>query len=296
MNKCPFNSLDYLSGLSNIGIPESNKAGNLTILRRRIPGTKLYDGIGPWPYFWVSHQDDINALHDDFSDLVSLTIITQPGLIPQRHIEDVSLFKQHFVYDPGLPTPKLSKRANARLAKADKYGIFEQIFDFNEKLEIYSHYQILLKNRNLSDGFFDMPAQHFISLAKLENALFFRVRNDYGIGAMACAVLIGDILQILHTITTPFGLTWNASYLLMHNLQITARNYNIRMLTGGMPTGGSNGLLIFKSRWSNALCPVYMLRIINDRNNYNHLSKGVSSSSTFFPSYRTPQIEVQTQQ
>ena len=138
-------------------------------------------------------------------------------------------------------------------------------------MKLPSIYEALKVRRGLTGTFVDFPLRHFETIADIENGVFFRATNSAGVGAMACGVLYRDMLQILHTAISQDGLRWNASYLLMHGLQSFARDKGVRLLTGGMPAGGSEGLRIFKQRWANRFEPVYLLRIINDRASYTAL-------------------------
>jgi hypothetical protein len=283
---CPFNSVFYTSGLGSIGEPEPDHSGRLSLLRRSIAGTALFDGMGSWPYQWIGGPEDIDCLYEDFRHLVSVTVVTQPGYVPRGRGEDAVLLKQHFVYDPALPTPPLSARAQARLDRCADIARFECATDSARCARMTQMYEQLMIRRGLRGSYVDFPACHFEVIAALPCGLFFQVRGDDGVGAMCCGVRFGDMLQILHTASSPEGLRWDASYLLMAGLQAYAREHGVRVLTGGMPTGGSEGLRIFKQRWSNRFEPAFLLRIINNPTEYAALSRGCATS--FFPAYRAP--------
>lgn len=286
---CPFSSIDYLQGLSNIGIVDKHPSLPFAVLKRKIPGTCYADGIGPWPYRWISKESDIDIFKEGFRHLVSLCVVTQPGWEPSSALAkkvNIQPLKDHFVFDPSKPTPKLSRRAANRLRTADQIGIFELVAFQDEQLIIADLYEQLKINRNLIGGFFDMPMNHFASIARLPNAVFFRVRDSYDLGAMACGVIIKDFLQILHLVPTAYGLTWNASYLMMYGLQNYVRQNNIFLLTGGMPTSGAKGLSIFKNRWANTFLSVKMLCIVNDQATTTKLEHKYGYHSNYFPNYR----------
>ncbi len=284
---CPFSSPDYLGGLANLGEVEVHPAHPVAVLRRPIPGTARFDGVGPWPYRWINGPEDVEALFEGFRHLVTLTVVTQPGWEPPEEGGlNVRLLKQHFVYDPGLPTPELSRRGRRRLRKAERIGNFDVVTDPEGRLAIAELYERLKVRRSLLGGFFDMPREHFTTIAALPGAVFFRVGNPPDIGAMACGLVIGDFLQVLHMVTTESGLTWNASYLLMKGLQDEARARGLRLLTGGMPATGADGLRAFKERWANASLPVHLLCIVNDAEAYAVLSGARRPQTPFFPAYR----------
>jgi hypothetical protein len=283
---CPFNTESYASGLSNIGAPEVHQTGRLCILRRPISETPLFDGMGPWPYLWIDDPDGIDALYEGFRHLLTVTVVTQPGYLPAARGDDAILLKQHFVYDPAFPTPILSKRARSRLSRSEAIGSFEIVTDFSPRMVMREMYESLRIRRALSGPFFDFPAHHFEVLAGLESAVFFRVTSSAGVSAMACGVVFGGALHLLHTAISDDGLRWSASYLLMHGLQSFSRRHGLRLLTGGVPAGAPEGVRTFKARWANRFEPVYLLRIINDRASYAALCSGRSAVTSFFPAYR----------
>jgi hypothetical protein len=285
---CPFNSVFYTSGLSSIGAPEPHHSGRLSLLRRPIEGTALFDGMGSWPYQWIDGPEDIDCLYEDFRHLVSVTVVTQPGYVPRGRGEDAVLLKQHYVYDPALPAPALSARAQARLNRCADIATFECATDSARCARMTEMYEQLMIRRGLRGSYVDFPARHFEVIDTLPCGLFFQVRGDVGVGAMCCGVRFGDMLQILHTASSPEGLRWDASYLLMAGLQAYARENGVRLLTGGMPSGGSEGLRIFKQRWSNRFEPAYLLRIVNNPAQYAALSAANASATSFFPAYRAP--------
>jgi hypothetical protein len=284
----PFGGIGYMSGLRHIGEPEPSRTGLFSILRRRIAQSGLSDGMGPWPYLWIEGPQDMASLYNDFRHLVSITAVTQPGFVPGLPEADMTLLKQHFVYDPRLPRPPLSRRAGLRLSRTLMTSFCRLVTDEGRLARMTAMYEGLKARRHLFGGHFDFPAQHFESLHRMENAVFVEVGDASGIGAAACGVLFQGILQILHTVTSEHGLRWDASYRLMAGLQDYADEHQVRLLTGGLPDGGSPGLLAFKKRWSNSVAPVYLLKIINDRAAYAALCRDSPERSGYFPLYRAP--------
>lgn len=283
---CPFNTLGYVAGLSHIGQPERNRAGTFHILRRLIPNSPLFDGMGPWPYLWIEDAATLAALRDDFRHFVSITVVAQPGFVPAVPFGEATLLKQHFVYDPRLPRPALSARARSRLRRAERVSDFRIVTDAGRQARMMTMYEGVKARRGLAGGYFDFAAQHFDSIHRLEAAVFFEVGNTAGIGAMACGVRFQDMVQILHIASSEAGLSWDASYRLMSGLQDYADDRRLRLFTGGMPETGSSGLLTFKTRWSNSFEPVYLVRITNDRARYAALCNERAGDTDYFPRYR----------
>jgi hypothetical protein len=285
---CPFHADTYIKGLSTIGSPKPHISGHFYLLKRSIEGTPYVDGVGPWPYLHIENKSMLDALKDDFQDLVTLTVVTQPGFIPRGSGLDPVFLKDHYVFDPKRPIPRLSSRARKRLAKVEQRAIFEQVFEHEDQLAFTPLYRDLIQRRGLKETYIDFSLEHFASIAALSDGIFFRVRDDATIGAMACGVVFGDVLQILHMVFTPEGLGWNASYLLMKGLQDYALAHQLRLMTGGMPAGASEGLRIFKARWANHMEPVYLLRRINALPTYQALCAQRGMHPSYFPAYRGP--------
>ncbi|WP_132032189.1 hypothetical protein [Aquabacter spiritensis] len=282
---CPFNRLDYARSLRHVGAAQAHPVRPLVLLRRPIGTTGRHDGISPWPYLWLE-DGDVDALRSHFDDLVAIPVVAQPGYVPPAGVDHV-LLKHHFVYDPALPTPPLSPRAHRRLEACARRACFERVVDREARMAIAGLYAGLAARRGLVGGFFDMGADHFAVLADLTDSVFVRVRAGERVGAMACGVVFGGMLQILHTVPSQDGLTWNASYLLMHGLQAMARAEGLRLFLGGLPDGAAAGLDVFKSRWTNARVPVHLIRIVNDPAAYAALA-GTAATRGYFPAYRDP--------
>lgn len=248
--------------------------------------------MGSWPYLWIESDTDIAALRHDFSHLVTVTAVTQPGYVPSAGANAVFL-KDHFVFDPLLPVPDLSPRARSRLRGAEAVGVFELVTDTAARLMMTEIYAGVRDRRNLTGGLFDVRPDHFAVIAGLDQSVFFRVSRNGETGAMACGVAFDGWLQILHTAMSPDGLKWNASYLLMRGLQEHAASRGVKLLTGGMPDAGTPGLRIFKSRWSNTFLPVHLVRLVNDADAYASLS-APHEAARYFPAYRAPRPAART--
>lgn len=285
-DKCPFHNKEYVSALYNLGHPEPSCSEDFLLLKRNIPNTHLSDGLGPWPYLYVDNPNFEKALKYEFSHLLSITAVTQPGYKPLRDDLNAVFLKEHYSFDPNLPRPALSKRARKRLLKVENTADFEVITDDIEKLSFVNHYRDLIIRRNLIGAYIDFPIEHFKSIINSPNGIFFRVRKNSEVGGLACGVIFRGMLQILHMVFPAAGLKWNASYLMMKSLQDYACKHGLRMLTGGMPDCAPEGLRIFKSRWANVMEPVYLLRVMNQREAYKSLCAKRPSNLSYFPAYR----------
>lgn len=284
---CPFNGPAYARGLTHLGSPRWGPRSGVTILCRTTPDGSKRDGVSPWPYLWLSGGARIAALRRDFSDLVSVAAVCQPGFIPPLGESDPVLLKQHYVYDPSAPVRPLSRRAQRRLDTCRERATFEMVSDPAQHRRIIPLYRKLVERRGLYGGYFDIGQAHFDSILALPDAVVVQVRSGTAIGAMACGVRFGDRLQILHLVPSDLGLTWDASYLLMAGLQEIARREHLQLHLGGLPATARPGLRTFKERWSNRTEPVFMLRIVNDADAYAALCSA-RRPSDYFSAYRSP--------
>jgi hypothetical protein len=282
---CPFNRVDYVSGLTHLGQVELRPSAPAAILRRPISGSRHFDGLGPWPYMWIYGTRQVEDLYEAFRDLVTLTVITQPGHRPVCRDDDAVLFKEHFIFDPSLQLPEFSKRVRKQVRRGLEASEFDVVTDFKQRLDMASLYEELKSRRRLAGGFFDFPRVHFETVASLREAVFFRVRNSGRVDAMACGVVFGEWIQLLHIVISDAGLRGSASYALMFGLLEYAKTHRRWLCMGGIPRHGDEGLLRFKVRWSNRRAPVFLVRIVNDTSAYAKLIRGRTQSG-YFPAYR----------
>ena len=280
---CPFNSASYAAGLADLGSVEVSPSAPAAMLRRSVPGTPLFDGLAPWPYIWIESPDRVTALAEAFRHLLSVTVVTQPGFRPA--CEAAAYFKDHYLYDPSRAFPALSKKTRDHLRRAEQMCAFDVVTGFDERMAIAGLYDELRRRRGLAGNFFDFPRIHFETVARLDGAVFFRVRNGHEVCAMACGFAFGDRIQLLHIAITDAGLRQDASYCLMNSMLEFARSERRLLCMGGLPRYGDEGLLRFKTRWSNRQEPVFLLRIVNDRAAYAELVRG-REDERYFPAYR----------
>jgi len=165
---CPFNSPIYLSGLAHLGSVEFPPAAPAPILRRPVPGTFRCDGLGSWPYLWIDSADEISALSDAYSHLLTLTVVTQPGF--RLAHESAAYFKDHYFYDPSRAFPALSKKARDHLRRAEQICAFDVVTSFDERMPIAGLYDELRRRRGLAGTFFDFPRIHFETVEQVVGA------------------------------------------------------------------------------------------------------------------------------
>lgn len=125
---CPFNTAVYLSCLDHLGEVDARPSAPSALLRRPIPGSLRFDGLGPWPYMWLDRPQQIAELSEAYGDLVTLTTVTQPGFQPGG-VGDAVYLKDHYLYDPSCRFPTLSRSARDHLRRAEHIYTFDMVAD-----------------------------------------------------------------------------------------------------------------------------------------------------------------------
>ena len=283
---CPFNSRSYVASLSHLGEVAWRPSSPAAIIRRPVPRSDAFDGLGPWPYLWVNDPSDVETLRDAFADFLTLTFVTQPGFRPHSQDSDALHLKDHFIYDPALPFPEFSKRTLKHLRRSAESWEFDVVTGFEDRLVLQTLYDGLKERRGLAGGFFDFANVHFETLARMKEAVFFSARDQAGVEAVVCAIAFGEWIVMFHNAATERGLRSDVSYFLMNAILAFAKRENKKLILGGIPRGANDGLSRFKARWSNRSEPVFLHRIVNDRAAYNKLVRW-DQSSGYFPAYRS---------
>jgi hypothetical protein len=283
----PLNSLEYASGLTHLGRAVARAGSPSAILVRKIPKSILEDGMGPWPYTWINARSELISLQQIYHELVTITLVTQPGYIPVLEETDAIYLKDHFLYDPTLPHPTFRKRTRKHLRRASGEWEFELTSRHEDGILMYVIYQDLKRRRSLSGGFFDFPRSHFERLATLRGALFFRASDQFGVAAMACSVEHAGWIQMIHFVISDRGLRSDVAYFLMEEILNYAKSEMKIVNLGGTPSGFAHGVERFKARWSNRREPVFLHRIVNSPETYEELAS-TTKSHNYFPSYRSP--------
>lgn len=287
---CPFNTLEYSTGLSNLGIPIPHHSGKFHLIKRAIPCSKqLFDGFAGVPYIWIEDQEELRWISEDFNDLVSITLVTQPGFIPDAKLVDNQILKNHFIFDPNEKRTELSSRARRKLEKCRSEALFTILDCPTEKMKIEGFYRSLQLKKNMVSHFENFPRSHFEFMAHSESGIFFETKNHTGTGSMACGIIYKNWLQLMHTVTTDAGLTWNSSYFLMDEILNYCEQNQLTLSMGGLPQKHTAGLEKFKMRWSNKFLPVFMTKVINQPQKYEELSEKTQKGTAYFPSYRAEQ-------
>jgi hypothetical protein len=281
----PFHARRYLSGFPHVGAASFRADAPAGVIRRAVPGSDLFDGLGPWPYFRSRDRGDIAALAAAFPDLVTIAVITQPGFRPAG--DEGTLLKEHFLFDPDLPPPPLSRRARQRIRAAGQAWQVDCPAGEAERMELGALYRQVARRRDFAGGFFDFPPAHFAALAGLDGMVYFRIGKDGEAAGMACGALFEWELHLLHIAIADRALPENVSYPLMQAILDYCRERKVVLMMGGTPRTDGDGIARFKRRWTNRTAPVHLTRIVNRPDAYAALCRDRPASG-YFPAYRDP--------
>lgn len=253
-----------------------------SVIINPIQNTEYVDGRTPWPYVKINFTESFDLLKNH-EDLISLVGVTAPSEKPPFTSADFVFFKNHFIYDPSLPAPILSKKSRTNLKSGIKIWAPEENKNTETKLAFISLYQDLVARRNLADTSFNFQLEHFNKLFELPEITLFGVSNQGAWGSIACAARYLDEIHLLHIVNSNDGLRSNASYVLMDYLINYCFNQGITLFLGGVPAGDDGGVLRFKERWSNTTRASWLMRLILKPDLYRKLE---IPGNSFFPSYR----------
>ncbi len=279
----PFHRAEYVSTYPGpISLPEGAPC---PVRLREIPGSEFRDGELPWPYVWLPEEEGA-GLSDLHPGLVTLTGVLAPSPDPPwGDHPDLVRLKDHFLHDPGLPSPELGKRSRAHLSagrRVWRFAVAEGPQDWRDCARLYRD---LVARRGLGGGRFDFGEEHFSGLSRLPGFHLFGVRGEAGWGAMACGARHLGELHLLHLVVGDRGLRTDASYVLLDGLLAWTRELGLWLFLGGAPAGDDGGVERFKRRWSNRVWPSWLLRRVIRPEVYRELPV---RDPGFFPAYRGP--------
>jgi hypothetical protein len=275
----------YVQSLFEVGSPVRLERAGAWVLRRRIPGTDLFDFMGAYPLLccesWSGLAADVAVL-----DGISFTGVTDP-LAPEGALYGRP-FKTHFLArlddDPGsFVHPNHRRKARRALERCT--------VDLESPSEFLEEWAGLYGHLSDKHGITDLRTFSYSSfelLLQVPGLLPFVARRE-GVAVAAILVLVDGDRAYYHLgasssdgyeIGASFGLFWKA----MEHL----RGTGVRVLCLGSSAGlsdKSDGLSRFKAGWSNDEAPSFLITRILDRDAYDSLSQGRGEG--YFPAYRS---------
>jgi hypothetical protein len=289
----------YAQSLAEYGIPIELPTSQGWILKRPVPGTKVFDGMGCYPIFscqnWSALEMDIEGIA---SQLVCLSLITDPfGRYNQQDllkifIDVVKPYKKHFVIDL-RQTPRNfvvahhQRNVHKALRMVTVEVCVEPIKYLNDWISLYND---LIERHHIS-GMTKFSAKTFAKQLSVPGVVAFRAHvNEKTIGILLWYVQgttgyyhLGAYSSEGYKLKASFALFWSA-------LDYFA-NTGLEWLSLGAGAGTqvnvNDGLTRFKQGWSTGVKTVYLCGRIFDRKKYQEIIETKNIPHTnFFPAYR----------
>ena len=287
----------YAQSFTNIGEPLFLPRCKGWLIKRQIPGTFLYDAMGPYPLFfcedWQSLIDDLKALADQ---LISVSFVIGPfSEIPiktfMEYFDQFYVYKEHYIYDTNLSlTETISKYRirDARRALRNLTVEHKVSPDINlvEWTNLYNH---LIKRHNIT-GIRSFSKDCFAKQLAIPNTHYFRaLLKDEIVGGniffIQRNVAYGHLLAL-----TPLGYKLGASHAIKW-IAIQDLSNIVRWINFGGGTSRKSeqttGLDQFKQSWTNTKKETHFCGKIFHNEIYHHLARinGLEDRN-WFPSYR----------
>lgn len=286
----------YAQSFSEIGEPMYLPNAKGWLIKRKIPGTPYYDGMGCYPIFtcksWDGLKEDLNNLK---KDLISVALVTDPFAENKfDHFKEIFpicyTFKHHYITNLQQPTDDfISKKTRKHVRRALREISIEHCKTPLEFLtEWHFLYEGLIKRHNISDirTFSFQCFEKQLSVPGIE--MFLARLGDLVVGAELFYIMNNVVYAHLVALSK-IGYQCNASYALdWEAIQHFAGKFHYLDHGSGSGLGQKeDGLTFYKNRWSTEERPVYFCGIILDSRLYSDITYSPEVESTdYFPAYR----------
>lgn len=293
----------YVQSLNEFGEPLKLPASAGWVLKRSIPGTSQFDGMGCYPIFSC---DNWSGLGKDFdmisSQLVSISLVTDPfGKYTQeellRYFKDIARpFKEHYVIDLRQnPKEFVTAHHQRNVRKAIKSVEVEICTEPAQFLDEWcSLYDILIERHNIT-GITKFSRESFAKQLIVPGITVFRAIIDSVTVGMLLWYKQGDIGYYHLGAYSAVGYRLNASFALFWTLIEYFADSGFKWLSlgagAGLKSDGQDGLTRFKRGWSTDTRTAYFCGRIFDREKYQEIVETSNAPLTdFFPAYRLGEV------
>jgi hypothetical protein len=296
-----YGSAEYASSLAHLGVPLWLPNAEGWLIRREIPGSRLFDAIGCYPLFSCRSWE---RLHFDLSrlgDVVSVSAVIDPlaadragAALSAAFPDMLMLYKQHFLVDlqsdwaRGIPRNH-QRNTEASLSQLVVRRCSDPSAELNGWCDLYS----FLKQRRAIAGMADFPRESFAQQLRAPGVVMFKAIKGHEAVAMHLWFVqdgtayyhLGASNNEGYGLRAAFALMWSA----LHEFQRIGIKW---VALGGAPDAPmpkeADGLARFKEGWATCERPAYVCGLISDRIAYGNLTAKEPGSSSFFPAYRSP--------
>lgn len=290
---------EYAASLRAFGEPVHLPRSNGWILKRSIPGTKMYDAMGCYPLFSCKHWEHLAVDLDELGEeVIALSAVVDPfGLQDANALEKLfpdvcKTFKVHYLIDLNSVDDLVFSKHHLRNAT---YALKRLDIRCMEKpddgLKDWQRLYNVLKVRHNIRGISAFSRDAFAKQFSVPGLVAFKALHQEQVVGMLLWYVDGARAYYHLGAYDETGYKLKASFALFRFAIDYFNNNGILCLNLGAGSGitadPSNGLNRFKSGWANAIRPAYFVGRIFDSKSYLMLkSKTNNNDSEFFPAYR----------
>lgn len=288
----------YAESLSEFGAPLQLVGSEGWLLRREIERSQSSDAANPYPLFlcvdWSRLTSDLQSLGDD---IVSVTLVSDP-FAPSTfrsmagEFDHFALFKQHYVIDlTGDPHARVAthhrRYARAAMRELDVEIVPEPVGLVDEWCRLYAG----LVERHHISGMRAFSRNAFEKQLRVPGVVMFRASLGAKTVAMLLCYVTDDRAYYHLGASSDEGYELRASFALFWRAIDCFGERGLKWLSLGAGAGitdeQEDGLTRFKSGWSKTTLPVFVCGRIQNRAEYERLSRATDAGgSAYFPRYR----------
>jgi len=268
-------------------------------IRRQIPGSPLFDGMGTYPLLccgdWSRLAGDLAALGDE---IVSFTAVVDPlgdydeAMLREAFPDVLYPYKQHYTVDlrQALVEPKGSNHRR-NLRKALQMVSVEVCHSpasvANDWINLYAN---LVSRHNIS-GYANFSPLSLRQQLEVPGMVVFRAFVSEETLGIQLWLRQGDNAYYHlsaqsgrgYELRSSYALFWYAFHFFQESGAVIAN-----LGSGAGTTTGSKGLSDFKAGWADSQRVAWLGGRILNRDGYRRLTAGLVSAPPYFPQYRAP--------
>jgi hypothetical protein len=287
----------YARSLREFGTPRALPRSGGFLLERPIQGSDRRDALGPYPLFacldWRALAADLD---EACRELVSVALVPDPfgahdPALLERTFDVVRPFKEHFVYDLSLPSPRvLTKHHRYYVKQARREITVEACADPPAFLDEWVTLYTSLVERHGLRGIKAFSREAFREQLAVPGIVVLRAaRQDRTVGAHLWYVS-GPVAYSHLMAQDTAGYEAGASYALYAAAveHFASRVAWLDLGAGAGVSAATEGLTQFKRGFATGTTPAFFCGRIGDRDAYEDLATqaGSSSGEPYFPAYR----------
>lgn len=266
-------------------------------IKRPIPGTTLFDGMGAYPLLccgdWSRLAGDLAALGDG---IVSFAAVVDPlgdydeAMLREAFPDVLFPYKQHYTVD-------LRRPLEQTVSKHHKYYARRALRDFRVErcvaiadsadawIELYT---ALIERHRITGPAAFSPASLAAQLAIPGMQVYCAYEGEVITGMQLWAVQ-GSSAYYHLSASSQRGYERSVAYALVWAALESLQSSGVTLANLGAGAGvnaGSAGLTEFKAGWSDGQSVAWFGGRIVDREHYRRLGKSIPTDTPFFPLYR----------